>query len=73
MCKYGKASNQLPYLKKRGLKFVPKSSEKTLSSKDENLCQMIIFFHSQKMKLLIYGVDNCAKGAPVLRAYAENF
>jgi len=46
MCKSRKASNLLlkAYLKNCGLKFIPKSSEKTLSNEGKYLYQMITFY-----------------------------
>jgi len=51
------------------VKFVPKRSEKTLSSESKNLYKMVIFFIVEEWSFSRYCVDECAKGALVLRAY----
>jgi len=56
------------------LKLVTKNSEKTLSSKSKNLCQMIIFFNCQRMKLLtIYRSAEDWKRSPSFKSICSTY
>jgi len=70
MCKQRKASNQLLYLKNCGLKFLPKSSEKTLSNKSKHLYQMIILHQMMIVRdWSVRYIDNFMKMPHLNRKY----